>query len=102
MAKIHTTEWTPALMNSPEGRLAMRGNWWGLLGEQFARAYGRRGEGEVLSGIPGSPADHHAAPYAMTEEFTAVYRMHRLIPDEFSLPPAHRRRGSLAQPTSSA
>jgi hypothetical protein len=84
IAKIHTTEWTPALMNSPEGRLAMRGNWWGLLGEQFSRAYGRRGTGEVLSGIPGSPADHHTAPYAITEEFTAVYRMHSLIPDEFS------------------
>ncbi len=84
IAKIHTTEWTPALMNSPEGRLAMRGNWWGLLGEHYARAYGRVGDGEVLSGIPGSPADHHAAPYAMTEEFTAVYRMHSLIPDEFS------------------
>jgi hypothetical protein len=36
IAKIHTTEWTPALMNSPEGRLAMRGNWWGLLGEHSA------------------------------------------------------------------
>lgn len=84
LAKIHTTEWTPALMNSPEGRLAMRGNWWGLLGEHYGRAYGRSGNSEVLSGIPGSPADHHAAPYAMTEEFTAVYRMHSLIPDEFS------------------
>ena len=62
----------------------MRGNWWGLLGEQFGNAYGRRGRGEVLSGIPGSPRDHHAAPYAMTEEFTAVYRMHSLIPDWFS------------------
>lgn len=85
IAKIHTTEWTPALMNSPEGRLAMRGNWWGLLGEHYGRAYGRFGEGEVLSGIPGSPVDHHTAPYAITEEFTAVYRMHSLIPDEFSL-----------------
>jgi hypothetical protein len=84
IAKIHTTEWTPALMNSPEGRLAMRGNWWGLLGEEFGNAYGRRGNGEILSGIPGSPADHHNAPYAMTEEFTAVYRMHSLIPDWFS------------------
>ncbi len=36
-------------------------------------------------GHPGSPADHHSAPYAITEEFTAVYRMHSLIPDEFSL-----------------
>ena len=41
----------------------------------------RLGSGEVLSGIPGSPTDHHTAPYAMTEEFTAVYRMHSLLPD---------------------
>jgi len=85
IAKIHTTEWTPALLNSPEGRFAMRGNFWGLLGEHYWRAYGRLGDGELLSGIPGSPADQHNAPYAMTEEFTAVYRMHSLIPDDFSL-----------------
>jgi hypothetical protein len=84
IAKIHTVEWTPALMNSPEGRFAMRGNFWGLLGEHHSRAYGRLGDGEILSGIPGSPTNHHAAPYAMTEEFTAVYRMHSLLPDEFS------------------
>jgi hypothetical protein len=84
MAKIHTVEWTPALMNSPEGRMAMRGNFWGILGEQFNNAFGRVGNGEVLSGIPGSSADHHGAPYAMTEEFSAVYRLHSLMPDEFS------------------
>ena len=84
MAKIHTVEWTPALMNSPEGRMAMRGNFWGVLGEQYNRAYGRVGQGEILSGIPGSPTDHHGAPYAMTEEFAAVYRLHALMPDEFS------------------
>ena len=84
IAKIHTVEWTPALMNSPEGRFAMRGNFWGLLGEHYARAYGRLGTGEILSGIPGSPTNHHTAPYAMTEEFTAAYRMHSLLPDELS------------------
>jgi hypothetical protein len=84
IAKIHTVEWTPALMNSPEGRSAMRGNFFGLAGEHYAHAYGRIGSGEILSGIPGSPTHHHAAPYAMTEEFTAVYRMHSLLPDAFS------------------
>ena len=85
IAKIHTIEWTPALMNSPEGRLAMRGNWWGLLGEQY-RARLRPASATARSS-PASrarPTDHHAAPYAMTEEFTAVYRMHSLMPDEFS------------------
>lgn len=84
MAKIHTVEWTPALMNSPEGRMVMRGNFWGALGEQYNRAFGRVGEGEILSGIPGSPTAHHGAPYAMTEEFAAAYRLHSLMPDSFS------------------
>ena len=84
LAKIHTVEWTPALMNSPEGRTAMRGNFWGIMGEQYRRAFGRVGNGEILSGIPGSPAEHHAAPYSMTEEFAAVYRLHSLLPDAFS------------------
>ncbi len=82
MAKIHSVEWTPALMNSPEGRFAMRGNWWGLLGEHYRRAYGRVGTHDLLSGVPGAETDHHGAPYAMTEEFAAAYRMHSLLPDE--------------------
>ena len=85
IAKIHTTEWTPSLMNSPEGRFAMRANWWGALGEHYARGYGRLGDSEEVSGIPGSPTEQDAAPYAMTEEFTACYRMHPLMPDSFSL-----------------
>lgn len=84
IAKIHTTEWTPSLMNSEVGRFAMRGSWWGILGEHYSRGYGRASDSEVISGIPGSSTDHHGAPYSMTEEFTAVYRMHSLLPDRFS------------------
>ena len=60
IAKIHTTEWTPALMNSPEGRFAMRGNWWGVLGEHYWRAYGRFDDVEEVSGIPGSTGGQDA------------------------------------------
>ncbi|QEN87568.1 peroxidase [Labrys sp. KNU-23] len=84
LAKIHTVEWTPALMNSPSGRFAMRGNYFGLLGETYKNSFGRIGDGEILSGIPGSPKNHHGAPYAMTEEFAACYRLHSLMPDSFS------------------
>jgi Animal haem peroxidase len=37
----------------------------------------------VLSGIPGSPTNHHGVPYSLTEEFVAVYRMHPLLPDDY-------------------
>jgi hypothetical protein len=85
IAKIHTVEWTTAILGHPALQIGMRANWWGLAGERVNRLIGRLGAGEVLSGIPGSPTNHHSAPYAMTEEFVAVYRMHPLMPDDFVL-----------------
>jgi hypothetical protein len=84
LAKIHTVEWTPAIISHPTTTFAMNANWWGIAGERITRRVGRLGRGEVLSGIPGSPTDHHAAPYSLTEEFVAVYRMHPLLPDDFT------------------
>ncbi len=37
MAKIHTTEWTPALLANPVLEKAMAANWWGLLGDREGR-----------------------------------------------------------------
>jgi hypothetical protein len=84
IAKIHATEWTLALLQSPPLHYAMRASWWGVLGEAFFRAFGRATHNELLSGIPTSPAEQFAAPYSITEEFTAVYRLHSLLPDDFS------------------
>jgi hypothetical protein len=83
LAKIHTVEWTPALIGNPIMKTGMRINWWGFMGERFARRFGRVSKSEEISGIPGSETHHHGAPYAMTEEFVAVYRMHPLIPDDY-------------------
>ena len=83
MAKIHTTEWTPAIIAHPTTRYAMRATWSGIAGARLGRRLGHLGSGELLSGIPGSKTDHHTAPYSLTEEFVAVYRMHPLLPDEF-------------------
>jgi Animal haem peroxidase len=84
MAKIHTVDWTPAIIAHPTTVLALRTNWWGLEGERLDKRFGRLTSSEVLRGIPGSPTDHHGVPYALTEEFVAVYRMHPLIPDDYS------------------
>jgi hypothetical protein len=83
MAKIHTVDWTPAIIAHPTTVLALRTNWYGLLGERFDAHFGRLTNNEVIRGIPGSPTDHHGVPYSLTEEFVAVYRMHPLIPDDF-------------------
>ena len=80
MAKIHTVEWTPAIIAHPTTKYAMRANWYGILGKRL----GKRSSNEVLGGIPGSPTSHHGVPYSLTEEFVAVYRMHPLLPDDFT------------------
>jgi hypothetical protein len=83
-AKIHTVEWTPAIISHPTSQYALRANWWGLEMEQLQRLFGRLSSSEVISGIPGSETNHYGVPYCLTEEFTIVYRMHPLIPDEYS------------------
>ena len=85
IAKIHTVEWTPALLANPIMQTGMRVNWWGLTGERLTNRFGRLTKSEEISGIPGSDTHHHGAPYAMTEEFVAVYRMHPLVPDDYEL-----------------
>jgi len=37
MAKIHTVEWTPAIIANPVTERAMYANWWGLLGDREGR-----------------------------------------------------------------
>jgi hypothetical protein len=83
MAKIHTVDWTPAIIANPTTVAAMHANWFGLLGQRFRRWFGRITTNEVLQGIPGSAMDHHGVPYSLTEEFVAVYRMHSMLPDDF-------------------
>ena len=86
IAKIHTIEWTPTLLDTPLLHRAMHGNWWGILGETIRKRFGRLFGSDILSGIMGSKPDHHGTPYAMTEEFTAVYRMHPLLAGRFPDP----------------
>lgn len=84
IAKIHTVEWTPCVLRHPALQIGMSANWYGALGETFRDKVGRIGDSEALSGIIGSSTDHHSAPFSLTEEFVSVYRMHPLIPDDWS------------------
>ncbi|GAA3831956.1 MULTISPECIES: peroxidase family protein [Amycolatopsis] len=85
LAKIHTVEWTPAVISHPTTKAALRANWFGLAGERVHRLFGRISGSEVVSGIPGGATDHYGVPFALTEEFVAVYRMHPLVRDTWSL-----------------
>ena len=85
MAKIHTVEWTPAIVPHRIVQLAMRTNWYGIVGDELQDVFKFLNDNELLGGIVGSKHDHHAAPYSLTEEFVAVYRMHPLIPDQLQI-----------------
>jgi hypothetical protein len=85
MAKIHTVEWTPAIVPHPIIQLAMHTNWYGLAGDELQEVFKFLNDNELLGGIVGSKHDHHSAPYSLTEEFVSVYRMHPLIPDQLQM-----------------
>lgn len=84
IAKIHTVEWTTCILRHPALQIGMNANWYGALGETFKERIGRVGDSEAISGIVGSPVDHHSAPFSLTEEFVTVYRLHPLIPDDWN------------------
>jgi hypothetical protein len=94
-AKIHTVEWTLAILANPTAHVVLRANWWGLQGEALHRLFGRLSKRDWLSGIPGSDTDHFGVPYSITEEFVAVYRMHPLLRDDH--PFASSRDGKLIE-----
>jgi hypothetical protein len=85
IAKIHTVEWTPGILNSKALQIGMNANWYGVMPKWVKKRFGHIGSGELISGIVGSPLDHHAAPYSITSEFVSVYRMHPLIPDDYDI-----------------
>ncbi len=85
MAKIHTVEWTPGILSHPAIHMATQTNWWGMASERVNKVFGRISGSELISGIPGSETDHYGVPFALTEEFVAVYRLHPLIPDDIDI-----------------
>ncbi|HKU43349.1 MAG TPA: peroxidase family protein, partial [Polyangiales bacterium] len=70
LVKIHTVEWTSALLPHPTV--------------------------QASSELPGARKSHFHVPYAMTEEFVSVCRLHSLLPDDFTLR-ALRDHGVLTQ-----
>lgn len=88
MAKIHTVEWTPAILPNPALQVGMKSNWWGLTGALFgkdSKIREKMPKSELLTGIPGTKTDHHSADYSLTHEFDIVYHMHPLVPDSYDI-----------------
>jgi hypothetical protein len=97
IAKIHTIEWTPAILPNPTLEVGMNANWDGLneylypqlieVPPQLPLPYRH-----VLFGVRGGPRELHTdpatggdVPFSLTEEFVSVYRMHTLLPDTLDI-----------------
>ncbi|MGW4751944.1 peroxidase family protein [Streptomyces chartreusis] len=89
IAKIHTVEWTPAILATEAIDIALHTNWQGPPRKWLDQLGLWLLEAHSLTGIPKTLPDHHAAPYSLTEDFVTVYRMHPLIPDDFELREHH-------------
>jgi hypothetical protein len=91
MAKIHTVEWTPAILPNRGLYLAMNANWYGFAElalhskdkRRTRRAFKVREPG--VGGLVGNTTNKHGEPYGLSEEFTEVYRLHELLPDELTI-----------------
>jgi Animal haem peroxidase len=84
IAKIHTVEWTPAILATPAIDIALRNNWYGPSPKDWTTKLGLwLLDAQSLVGIPKTKPEHHGAPYSLTEDFATVYRLHPLIPDDY-------------------
>ncbi|MER5753325.1 peroxidase family protein [Streptomyces sp. NPDC002088] len=85
IAKIHTVEWTPAILATKAIDIGLKTNWQGPPKTWLDQLGTWLLEAHDLGGIPKTMPDHHGAPYCLTEEFVTVYRMHPLIPDDYEI-----------------
>lgn len=91
MAKIHTVEWTPAILPNATLNAGMKANWYGAATKWLRNPENRKTvatfdlKDEISGGLVGGKLEKHGVPESRTEEFTAVYRLHPLLPEALEL-----------------
>lgn len=91
MAKIHSVEWTPAILPNRALNSGLNSNWYGYLTNLFKTGNKRKTLSDVnvrnpeMGGIVGNALEKHGQPYGLAEEFVEVYRLHSLLPETINL-----------------
>ena len=84
IAKIHTVEWTPAILGTEVIDIGLNTNWNGPPAHDWLTRLGIwLIDSHASVGIPKTTPDHDGVPYSLTEDFVTVYRMHPLLPDDY-------------------
>jgi len=87
MAKIHSVEWTPAVLPNHGLSNALNANWYGMLTNVLRKGKGKRTVAAInirnpeLGGVVGNPLDKHDSAYGLTQEFVEIYRLHSFLPE---------------------
>ncbi len=96
MAKIHSIEWTPAILPNRGLTMGLNSNWYGLLTYKLRKPGRRKTVAEFkvanpeLGGLVGNRTNKYGKPFGLAEEFVEVYRLHSLLPEDLRL----RRHGT--------
>ncbi|MBK6544902.1 MAG: peroxidase [Saprospiraceae bacterium] len=91
MAKIHSVEWTPAILANQGLDTALNANWYGILTNLFTKGKQLKTVSQInvrnpeLGGVVGNPINKHGVHFAFTQEFVEVYRLHSLLPEKLQL-----------------
>lgn len=91
MAKIHTVEWTPAILPNRGLDVGLNANWFGIITNLFKTGKHRKTLAEIniqnpeMGGVVGNSINKHGQPYGLTEEFVEVYRLHSLLPEVLTI-----------------
>ncbi len=87
MAKVHSVEWTPAILPNQGLDEALNANWFGVLTNLLRKGKDRRTVAPInvrnpeLGGVVGNPINKQGVSFAFSEEFVEVYRLHSLLPE---------------------
>ena len=94
-AKIHTVEWTTAVLPNPQVVKGLNTAIYGLI-ETLRRPNGERrirSEWEpkhpILGGLLGGTRDNHGVRHGFSEEFESVYRLHEALVDNLEIRRVH-------------
>src|SRR5262249_39737552 len=69
IAKIHTVEWTPAILATRAIDVGLKSNWYGPPANERVMRFGVWAvDAHATTGIPKTRPDHHGAPYCLTED----------------------------------
>ena len=91
MAKIHSIEWTPAILPNRGLDSGLNANWYGLFTNILRSGEDRKTVSDInvsnpeMGGVVGNPINKHGQPYGLTEEFVEVYRLHSLLPEAIAI-----------------